>query len=396
MTGLDPPPDPRVRWRYHFLDFLTGNPLAVLPMRSVKLDEVLSGASSGSGEVPLTSPQVQGQDPRAATQPRRSLCFAERQRLDPMSGTIASTSVPWAGLVMGRTQTLGGRGLALKLVTLASYWTRRTVKDHSWADADPLEVQRALFVEACACAWDGSTPPVFEQLVSASPSAAGAVLTTREYLADDGTPALDAGSKVADECGFDWRVLPFYDADAGRFRVRLDQGYPRLGRVAPPDLRWSADRNRSRYGFAASGDIVEDGSNADNRVTALGEGSGPTQLRSTATSQAEIDGGYPIYESIASSSGLDLRTTAAVQQHSTGVLIAGLAGEVRVSGIQVRGDLEPDLSSYVVGDDVQVTIRDRLTGEPVSVLGQLVGRSITPAEQDGTEIVTMDVQGTAA
>lgn len=391
-----PQPEPRVRWRYHMLDFLTGNPLAVLPMRSVKLDEVLSGASTGAGEVPLTSPVVQAQDPRAATQPRRSLCFAERLLLDPSTGAVADSSVPWAGLVMGRKQTLGGRGLTLSLVTLPSYWKRRTVKDHSWTDTDPMAVQRALFAEASACGWDGSTPPVFEELTAATPNTAGQVLTTREYLADDGTPALEAGSKVATECGFDWRVIPYYDATAGRFRVRLDQGYPRVGRVAPPDLRWSADHNRSRYGFAAAGDIIEDGSNADNRVTALGEGTGPAQLRSTASSQAEMDGGYPIYESMLSSSGLDLRTTAAVQQHATGSLVAGLAGEVRVTGIQVRGDLDPDLASYTVGDDVQVTIRDRLTGQPLTVLGQLIGRSISPAEQDSTELVTLDVQGTAA
>lgn len=390
-----PAPDLQVRWRFHFVDFLTGNPLAVLPMRSVGLDDALSGAAKGDGDIPLSSPAVQQQDPYAATQPRRSLCFAERLRIDPATGATVRSSVPWAGLVMGRTRSLGGRSLALSMVTLPSYWQRRTVGDHTFTDADPLTAQRQILAEASACGWDGSTPPVFANLTGTA-TTAGQVVTTRQYLAADQTPALEAARKLAEETGFDWRVVPYRDPLDGRFRVHLDQGYPRLGRIRPADLVWRAGDNRSRAGFAASGTIIEDGSGADNRVTALGEGTGGTQLRATAVSQAEQVSGYPIYERALSSSGLELRTPSAVQQHADGSLAAGLAAEVRLSGIAVRGDLEPELSSYLVGDDVTVSVVDQLTRRPVTVIGQLVGRSITPPEQDSTETVTMDIQGTAS
>lgn len=397
MTSSMGRTDLQVRWLYHFTDFLTGNPLAVLPMRDVQLSDVLSGASDGEGQVALTSPQARSQDVAAATTPRRALCFAQRLLVDPASKAVVESSELWAGLVLRRTRSLGGRSVKLNMVTLPGYWQRRLVGDHEFVDADPLFVQRVLFAEACMAGWDGTVPPVFAGLNSgALASTAGALTTSRIYKATDMVTALSAGSKVAVEAGFDWRLVPYLDPVADRRRVRLEQGWPRLGRIDAADLSWSGDHNRTRAGFAASGDVVEDGSAANNRITVLGEGTGSAQLRATAYSQTERDSGMPVYEGTVSSSSLNMRTQAEVDERAAGSLAAGLAAETQVAGIKVRGDLEPRVTAYLPGDDVALNVYDELTRRRVAVVGQLIARTITPPEQTRTEMVTMDVQGTAA
>jgi hypothetical protein len=122
---LPPPGDPRaVRWRYHFTDFRLGRLITTLPMVGVKLDDVLSGAASGSGTVPL-SRQVQARDPFSATVTRRSVCWAERQVLD--GGVVVESTLPWAGVVMKRTRQYAGRAMKLDMVTWPGYFERRLI-----------------------------------------------------------------------------------------------------------------------------------------------------------------------------------------------------------------------------------------------------------------------------
>jgi hypothetical protein len=77
-----------------------------------------------------------------------------------------------------------------------------------------------------------------------------------------------------------------------------------------------------------------------------------------------------------------------------GALVSGFASEMQVTGIRIRGDLAPSLTSYALGDDVTVRVGDAVTGQPTTFVGQLVGRSIEPPERGSTEQVTLDVQGT--
>jgi hypothetical protein len=183
---------------------------------------------------------------------------------------------------------------------------------------------------------------------------------------------------------------------------RLDLGYPRLGRTAPADLRWSTDTadGRSRWGYVSDLTITEDGSAVANRITAVGAGTGPDQIRavadSTQTSRNEMLAGYPLYESSLNSSTSEDRTYDTVYGKAMGALLAGFAGETVLSGIKVRGDLAPTVTSYAPGDDLTVKVGEGLTGRPVIFVGQLTGRTIEPAEPGRTETVTLDVQGTVS
>jgi hypothetical protein len=394
----------RVRWRYHFTDARSGVLLATLPMVDAQLSEALNGGSDGSGIIPL-SRDVLRRDPFRATITRRSACWAERSELDPETGRAVLTEYPWGGLVMGRERSRSDRSLALQMVTWHSYWQRRLVEDRTFSQADRFAIMRTLL------GWGvtqpgGFTPPHLAAIT------AGANLSgdpmDRTYEASSLKPILEAAKELsAAGDGFDWRLVPYRDTDpAATFRLRLDLGYPRLGRARPAELDsawplvWSDDENSTRAGYLQDYKIAEDGSSVNNRLTALGEGSGPTQIRSVVDAgdvgRDEVgQWGYLLYEGSLQSSTQDLKTQDSVDRHARGAMLAGLASEVQLTGVTVRGDLAPTLSAYTVGDDGEFRVSSTVTGQPTTIVGQIIARTIEPAQKGRTERVSMDVQGTA-
>lgn len=413
-AGLLARADPRlVRWRYHFTDFRSGRLLATLPMTDTTFDTVLSGASSASGTVPLASEAVRRRDPFGSTVPRRSCLWAERQERDPATRTVIDTRIMWGGVIMGRARQHAARTMKLTAVSWESYLQRRLSGDSTWAAADKFLIMRWLvsegFMQPTSTGLYPSMSPhtagLDYALAGALPSPpwnTSGVVADRTYLAADLKPVLENCLELSRSgAGFDWRLVPEWGTpgDLTTLRVRLDMGYPRLGRTAPADLRWSTERAdmRSRWGYVDDLTIAEDGGGVHNRVTALGEGTGPNQLRavvdSSTTTRDESAAGYPVYEASLGSSTQDLRTQDSVTGHARGALLAQLSSETKVSGIKVRGDLAPTVFMYDVGDDATLRIGETTTGQTTQIIGQIVGRSISPPEQDTTEQVTLDIQG---
>jgi hypothetical protein len=398
-----------VRWRYHFTDFRTGRLLGTLPLAGVKLTEVLSGVGSADATLPL-APQVRVADPFSATVPRRSVLWAERQVLDEDERTVAGSQIMWGGPVMTRSRDLASRSMTIKAVSWEGYLARRLIgRDLPLPFSDTIGIARILLREA----WEQTTVaerddedpyPVFSPHHAPMMTTDGPlsnVYVDRNYLASDLKPVLEAIQELANEGdGFDWHLQPFMatPGDLSSLQVRALLGYPRLGRNTPADLRWSTDRAdaRRRWGHIAELTLTEDGSGVNNRVTALGEGQPPEQLRSVANSYAERASGFPLYEDSLGSSSADNRTQSQVDGHAYGALSAQLASQLVVSGIKVRGDVTPTVDSYALGDDATLQIGEALTGQPVTIVGQVVGRTIEPGEPGRTETVTFDVHGSRA
>jgi hypothetical protein len=252
---LPAPADPRaVRWRYHFTDFRMGVLLATLPMTGVSLSDVLNGAADGTGTVPLTSAAVRARDPFRATVPRRSVCWAERQTVLP-GGVVADSRLMWAGIVMKRERSSAGRAMKLSMVTWPSYFQKRLISGRTWTQADKFTIMRTVAADAVVQPpVDTADPGVYGDSPHTAPLSVttgplSGVLADRTYLATDLKPALEAMSELGNSAGgFDWRLVPFMAAagDLTSFQVRMDLGYPRLGRTDPPDVRWSTDRADSR------------------------------------------------------------------------------------------------------------------------------------------------------
>jgi hypothetical protein len=424
-TPTPPNLQQRVRYVYHFTDFMTGTLRASLPMRDAQLNDVLGGVGKAQGVVPLLDRAAAGQDVAAATIPRRTCLWAERQVLDAQRRILTST-VPWGGPVMSRARNRTGRTLTVGAVSWESYLSKRVLRDDlvvtQW---DKGRIWRELLQAAFAGEPAAGTPadpdnpwstgarptaPIWNQpgtfahnaddgtFLPAAPVALTGVLADRTYVGTDLKPFLDAvTSLAASGDGFDWHLTPFRDPVSGQFGVRPDIGYPRLGRTQPADLVWSDVAGQSRAGYLEDYTLTEDGSAVLNRIVALGSGQPPDQIRATAANFEEGYFGYPPYDgSLASSSTDDLTTYNAVFQHAQGALGAGLASSVVVSGIKVRGDLFPYLDRYAVADDATLRLNDPLTGQTLTVVGQIVGRSITPPQQGRAEGVALDVQGQRA
>jgi hypothetical protein len=415
-----------VRYRYHFTDFRLGVLLATLPMTGVKLTTVLSGASTAEGVVPLASASVRARDPFTATVTRRSCLWAERQELDAVTGRVADTRLMWGGVIMGRARGHASRAMKVTAVSWESYLQRRLTGSATHKQRDKFFIMRHLVHHAAQQPIVGDpefpaypffpphlaplevdydridAPPWLEELDDLPLSG---VKADRTYLASDLKPVLESCNELASSgTGFDWRLVPEFGTpgDLSTMRVRLDLGYPRLGRTEPADLRWSTDPAdaRTRWGYIDDLTIAEDGAGVHNQVTALGEGSGPNQLRWTAnsrdTSRDEETSGYPLYETSLASSTSDLRTLDSVRGHAEGALLGQLSSETTISGVRIRGDLAPTLTAWDVGDDATLRIGETTTGQATTVIGQITGRTIEPPEQDSTERVTIDVQGQVA
>lgn len=392
-----------VRWLYHFTDFRTARLIATLPLSGVKLTEVLGGVGTADADLSL-APAVRARDPFAATTPRRTCLWAERQMLDPDTRAVLDSRTLWGGIVMSRKRSLASGGMSLKCVSWESYLARRRIgQDLRLPFSDTLGIGRILIREAWRQPAVGAYPevsPHHQPMLDISGPLSGS-LVDREYLATDRKPILEALTQLsASGEGFDWRLEPFMAAfgDPTTLQVRALLGYPRLGRVMPADLIWSTDPRdaRRRWGAVSGLELTEDGVAVNNRVTALGEGQPPDQLVAVAEATGELESGYPLYEDVLTSGTADLRTQQAVDGAAHGGLVAQLSSQVQLSGVEVRGDVTPAVISYALGDDATVHIGEGLTGEPISVVGQIIGRTITPGQAGGTEKVTFDVQGTAA
>lgn len=388
---------PAVSWRYLFTD-MRGRLLDDLPMTGVSMTEVLSGAGEATGTVNLASRAVQKKNPASLTVTRRTAMWAQRITTDAVTGQVIEAPILWGGPVVGRERSRSGRSMTLRMFSWAGYFASRLVRvDRTFTQADKFLVMRWLF-DQCR-QFEGGTVAFDTSGIAGGQINAG-TLHDRTYLASDLQPVLTAAKELAGSGnGFDWRIAHVRQAGGDRlFRAILDLGYPRIGRVASQALRWSTSTDRDRAGELLDYTINEDGSAVYNYAVGLGAGTGPGQLRSVVTARDvgrdEVGSfGYPLWETSLGSSTNQLETQAALDAHTRGAMLAGLASEVQVTNVKVRGDLPPVLTSYAVGDDLTLDIEDEVTPEGVRIVGQMVGRKIEPAEQDRNELVTMTVQG---
>lgn len=387
-------PEPQVvSWRYHFTDMRSGRYITHLPLVGAEFTEILSGVGAGQGLIPLASEEVRARNPWAATIPRKTVCWAERQVHNPETGRVAYSTFPWAGPVLSRRRSRSGRGMALGMVSWAGWFARRLIaEDLLFTQQDDFELIRILFAHVLDFP-AGECAHIDPQRFT---NQAG-TYSDRSYSTSDLKPVLEAVQQFATAEDVEWRWRYGRDtATPELFRARLELGRP-LGRFDAPDLVWSSDENTTRAGQLIDYEVLEDGSGVNNLVTAMGAGSGPAQLRATVggfdVGRDEVGYGYPLWEGSLSSSTSDLKTQESVERHARGALLAGFASELLVSGIVVRGDLSPTLDTYELGDVATLNLADPYSPEEqIDTTARILGRKILPSEPGRNEKVTMTVQ----
>lgn len=170
----------------------------------------------------------------------------------------------------------------------------------------------------------------------------------------------DVGQKIDDltqATPFDWvEAIDWADAAKSDIRLRIDFGYPRLGRNRP-DLRFVEGENVTEVIVVKTG-----GDDYANAVIALGAGEGKDQIRAEVTK----DDGLLRREKVVTATWISDKTQ--LKQYATAYLNT-LTGSVDIEGFTLR---QHPNASFAVGDDVTVqvatgwaagmTLKVRITG----------------------------------
>jgi hypothetical protein len=369
--------DRRVAWRYTFCDLATRRPLAQLPLVGVDLQEVIGGPASGTGTVPLLDEEVRASDPWTATAQRRTLCFA--QRVVTLNGREVSRPALWAGIVWKRVRS--GVGLKLTMATPESYLgMRKVVQDRTFTATDDAAIQRAILDDALALP-GGSMGGLILPEVSVGTTSD---LTVR--LADDRT-VLEALTAVGNAAPLEWRIVPGYDEATGAFTLTLLQA-GRLGTSSSRALVWTSSPGSRQANEVLGYEVTEDGTGVPNSLLGVATTDDDAILRSVQTS-GEVEQGAPLLEATAGGDPGEPVTQERLDRATRAELDAIGVDEVALTGLTVRGDRGPDLTSYGLGDVLTLQASDRLWPEPTSISGRVLGRRIQPGGPGSTETVTM-------
>lgn len=384
MTAPTAPPALSVRWRYTFCDLLTNQPIARLPMVDVDLTEIIGGSGPGSGKIPLGSERVRRLNPWAATQQRRTICYA--QRVLYRDGREVAAPVLWHGIVWGRTRS--GTHLNLKMSEPESYYAKRQVPARTW-NMDDATMLRRVFETA-----ESEAAGHLSLQYDITPAG---VVSERTVLREDRKSVLEIAQSIASAGdGLDWRIRPGIDPATGAFTRTLTVA-PRLGRTGLTELTWQT-RSQGRAQNEVMGyTLEEDGTNVPNRVHGLGDGQGENQLyvvvNASDVGNDEVAAGYPILEDTLPA-GTSYKTLATVDRHTRGRLLAAQQTEERITGLTVRGDRAPTVDRYTLGDEITLNLNDVLVPDPITARGRLVARRFLPGQRKRNETIAMSLGAT--
>jgi hypothetical protein len=361
-------------YAFTFCDLLTGAELAVLPMTGVKLDRALNAAGSFTGFVPVMDPQVRALDPWAATTPRRTAVYAERDG-----------AVVWGGIVWGRRRAAGSLGLALSGATFESWLAHRLLT----ADLTGTGRTAAQMATTLLATLQAATNGNIGLTVS---DATGGAARDRTWLASDTKTALDLiSSYTQTQKPIEFRVDVGKDG-AGRFTRTLVIGEPKLGRRA------TASGIELVYpgGELLDWTDAEDGGAANNALYGNGGpppagGANLTVYRTAGdVGSNELVAGVPLLQggfSASNQSSLPALTDAVDAQ-----LLAGLNTQGRWSNAAVRPDGEFGVGGYHLGDDATLRISHPGFREwPADAFAdtvRIIGDTLTPGEGNTPESLT--------
>ena len=249
---------------------------------------------------------------------------------------VLRDNVPvWGGILWGYAMDVNTNTLTLSCSGFISLLNRRRMR----ATVKHVGVDQALIVKDIvdtAQAISGG-----DMLVDTSPIVAVGVTRDRtyyEYERKNIGEAIEQLSDVRD--GFDFAIRPAYVA--GVLTRRMTVTYPNTGRQT--NIVLDAGSNV---------DLLSATSDATQMTTVQhvkGEGDGAAALLVTATN-ANLLGVYPMVENLYAAN--DVKNTATLDDYAQRGLDLGKQPVV-IPTVQLDGNVEPHIGSYITGDQVRV------------------------------------------
>ncbi len=322
-------------YRFLAVDLLSQTPLADLPLSGVTYGQVLNQAGEAGGTLTLPTDFTQAARLVDATIPLRRALYVERD------GVLV-----WGGPIWSRDMS-DPTSVKIKALEWWSLFARRLISTtKTYVAIDQLFIARALVAYAQS-KYGGELGIDVDTTVSA-------VYRDRTYNGYEFKPVAEAVAQLAAvDDGFDFAIDVAWDFStsppsiARTFRTY----YPRRGRTgSETGLVWELGRNIVKIGWP------EDGTNAANSVRVLGSGDGDDMLVSSSVVGLRtdvLDEGYPLLEQ--SLSMRDLEVQATVDAHAIAEVNAR-AVPVVLPPVTVNGTLDPEIGSYVTGDEGRLRI----------------------------------------
>lgn len=348
------------QYTYYFGNLTTGAVTGALPLKGVTYSTQLNAPGTFAGYVDLADPSVRSAAPIDLTTPAKSALWIDR------GGVLT-----WGGIIWGRQYNSTTYQLSVSGSSFDSYGSRRYIDyNASFVNTDQVTVAASL--------WNTMQTTAHGNINCPAVAGTSGVNATVQWAPTDFKYVTDALKDLTNSSAFDYTVTTNW-ASSNVPAQQMIFGAPNLGRTTT-----SASFLFDLPGNILSYTVTEDGAVVANTASAIGAGSGTTQLVASASSTASLTNGYPVLtESIAYK---DVTDAVALKQHAIADL-ALYAQPVQQLNAVVLGGADPIIGSYSLGDYATVRINDfRFLG--VAFIYQI--RSISVAVDDnGVERVTL-------
>jgi hypothetical protein len=355
-------------YTYYLGNVVDGTISAALPFKNVTYTSQLNTPGTFTGTLTLSDPGVLNMAPVAWTTPAKTALWIDRNGV-----------LEWGGMIWGRSYDSTTYQLTVTGSTFDSYGLRRYIEtDTIITGVDQLTVAASL--------WNTMQTEAHGNIHCPASTQTSGVLINAQWLKTDYKRVTDAIKDLTNSVtGFDYGITVAWTS-MNTPSQQMIFGYPNLGRVT------STNQLLFQYpGNILSYTLAEDGASVANTSFAFGAGSGATQLYAYSNNPASLSNGYPVLQGGTSYKDITDFTQLLNFANADSALYNNPPQTVTAV---VRGDLDPIVTTYGLGDYVMLQISDfrypALPGLPygISSAYQIRGLS-TSVDDQGVEKVTM-------
>ena len=359
-------------YRYLFADLLSNQIIGELPLTKVQFSQQINSPGNFSAELQLAGLNAADFNVSNATIPARTALYVDRD------GTLV-----WGGILWNREYSSKSQSITLNAREFESYFERRRITtDTVFANTDQLTAVQTIVNNA-----QGITNGNIGIAIGSETSG---VLINRTFYGYEYKTVLSAIQELSKSAtGFDFNIQVYYDSNGNPAKL-LRLGYPRYGESYTAGSLtipvFELPGNITDYSWP------EDGSSAVNNLYALGAGSNPGRLISTAVDSTKITDGWPVLEDQANYSDV---ADATLLSNLATAQVAITSYPPTTVKITVPAIVDPIFGSYEVGDDARIRILDDRFTSQLDTVYRIVAFSVQAGESNQPEIVTLTLSLTS-
>jgi hypothetical protein len=346
--------------------------ISELPFTNVNFTNQLNSNGTFQGEVLLSGLNSSELNAYTGTIPGKTVLWVLYN-----DGETSTSAPVWSGVIWAREYDSTTQKLSITAQEMMSLYDKRVIstdKNYSAIFYDPAVIAYDL-MEYAEARQNGSTGLTYNSITT--PYAT----KTRYY----GYEFKTVGQAVKDLSVnfFDYRIIPYIDG-SGYLANQFTLGDP-LG------VEWDASSSTASI-FQLPGNLIgynfpEDASGALNRLYGLGYGANNTKLIATATDPSKINpllgGDWPLLEGTVNF--MDIPDLQLVKDLTLGELNA-ISYPPTTVNVVIPPYVDPIYTSYNVGDQVSLRIRDDYFPSGFDIIMRIVAISVNPGENGPSQV----------